>query len=93
MITQYIEQAILEAVQDIYHRKYVGKIKVEELSKGFKVSLWFNKPEAPISISGEYSAEDFIKYIKKELKERHFEIVQYFTGYKYDRNDNIYCNG
>nr|DAH58416.1 MAG TPA: hypothetical protein [Bacteriophage sp.] len=28
MTTQDIEQAILEAVQDIYHKKYVGKLEV-----------------------------------------------------------------
>ena len=28
MTTQDIEQAILEAVQDIYHKKYVGRLEV-----------------------------------------------------------------
>ena len=37
--------------------------------------MWFNKPEAPITISAECCASDFIKFIKKELRERHFELV------------------
>nr|DAH58415.1 MAG TPA: hypothetical protein [Bacteriophage sp.] len=37
--------------------------------------MWFNKPEAPITISAECSAENFIKFIRKELRERHFELV------------------
>ena len=92
MTTQDIEQAILEAVQDIYHKKYVGKLEVRQLSKGYQLLMWFNKPEAPITISAECSAENFIKFIRKELKERHFELVQYFTGYKYDPKDECYQN-
>ena len=90
MTTQDIEQAILEAVQDIYHKKYIGRLEVRQLSKGFQLLMWFNKPEAPITISAECSAQNFIKFIKKELRERHFEIVQYFTGYKYEPED--ICN-
>lgn len=92
MTTQDIEQAILEAVQDIYHKKYVGKLEVRQLSKGYQLLMWFNKPEAPITISAECSAENFIKFIRKELRERHFELVQYFTGYKYDPKDDCYQN-
>lgn len=92
MTTQDIEQAILEAVQDIYYKKYVGKLEVRQLSKGYQLLMWFNKPEAPITISAECSAENFIKFIRKELRERHFELVQYFTGYKYDPKDDCYQN-
>ena len=92
MTTQDIEQVILEAVQDIYHKKYVGKLEVRQLSKGYQLLMWFNKPEAPITISAECSAENFIKFIRKELRERHFELVQYFTGYKYDPKDDCYQN-
>lgn len=92
MTTQDIEQAILEAVQDIYHKKYVGKLEVRQLSKGYQLLMWFNKPEAPITMSAECSAENFIKFIRKELRERHFELVQYFTGYKYDPKDDCYQN-
>lgn len=92
MTTQDIEQAILEAVQDIYHKKYVGKLEVRQLSKGYQLLMQFNKPEAPITISAECSAENFIKFIRKELRERHFELVQYFTGYKYDPKDDCYQN-
>lgn len=90
MTTQEIEQAILEAVQDIYHKKYVGRLQVIKLSKGYTLKMWFNKPEASISISAEMDAKQFINYIKQELKNRHFELVQYFLGYKYDPED--LCN-
>lgn len=87
MTTQEIEQVILEAVQDIYHKKYVGRLEVKKLSKGYTLSMWFNKPNAPITISAEFQAQDFIKFVKKELRARHFELVDYFTGYKYEPED------
>lgn len=90
MTTQEIEQAILEAVQDIYHKKYVGRLQVIQLSNGYTLKMWFNKPEAPITISAELEASKFIKFIQSELRNRHFELVQYFTGYKYDPED--LCN-
>jgi hypothetical protein len=90
MTTLELKQAILEAVRDIYHKEYVGKIEIEELPKGYTLKLGFNKPEAPITISAELKAPDFIKFIRKELRERHFELVTYFTGYKYEPED--LCN-
>lgn len=90
MTTQQIEQAILEAVQDIYHKKYVGKLKVSKLPNGYTLQMWFNKPESSVAISAELDDEKFIKFIKEELRKRHFELVQYFMGYKYDPQD--LCN-
>lgn len=87
MTTQEIEQAILEAVTDIYHKKYVGKIEVVQENGGYTLRMGFNKPWCPISISAELNAEQFIDFIKKELKSRHFELVKYFSGYKYEPND------
>jgi hypothetical protein len=52
--------------------------------------MWFNKPEHPISISAELKDSEFVKFVRKELRERHFELVKYFTGYKYDLKD--LCN-
>ena len=88
--TQYIKQAILEAVRDIYHKEYIGRLEVKELSNGFQLLMWFNKPEAPITISAELPTDKFIKFIRQELRDRHFEIVKYFTGYKYEPED--ICN-
>lgn len=52
--------------------------------------MWFNKTETPISISAELDSKQFVRFIKNELKERHFDLVQYFTGYKYEPEDE--CN-
>jgi hypothetical protein len=90
MTTLDIRQAILEAVQDIYHKKYVGRIEVDKLQNGYTLRMWFNKPESPITISADLNATDFIKFIRKELRERHFDLVTYFTGYKYEPED--LCN-
>lgn len=99
MTTHSIEQAILEAVMAIYHKKYVGKLKVTQLTNGYQLLIWLNKQETPISISADLNAENFIKYIKEELRSRRFHEVKYYTGYKYEplddtceRNKSCSCN-
>lgn len=90
MTTQEIEQAILEAVQAIYHKKYVGTLQVIKSSTGYILRMGFNKPDMPITISADLDDKHFLKFIKKELRDRHFDLVQYFTGYKYEPDD--LCN-
>ena len=95
MTTHLIEPVILEAVMDIYHKKYVGKLKVNKLTNGYQLLLWLNKQETPISISADLDAEKFIKYIKEELRSRRYNEVKYYTGYKYDPDTcelNKSCN-
>lgn len=90
MTTQQLEAAILESVQDIYHKKYVGKLKVIKLANGYQMKMYLNKPEAPLVIAADLSDEKFLSFIKKELRSRHLELTDYFTGYKIE--DQNYCN-
>ena len=46
-----------------------------------------NKSWYPITISAELNDKDFIDFVKKELRSRHFDLVQYFSGYKYEPED------
>lgn len=87
MTTQNMEQVILEAVQDIYRKKYIGRIEVVELNNGYQLRLGMNKSWCPITISAELNDKDFIEFVKKELRSRHFDLVQYFSGYKYEPED------
>ena len=82
MTTQELEAAILENVQAIYNRKYVGKLKVQHLA---------NHPETPLVIAAELSDQEFLKFVEKELHARHLEMTDYFTGYKIEDPYNN-CN-
>ena len=80
MTTHLIEQVILEAVMDIYHKKYVGKLKVNKLTNGYQLLLWLNKQETPISISADLDAEKFIKAGASRLGTS--KIVKIVSGIK-----------
>ena len=89
MTTQELEAAILEGVQDLYKKKYIGKLKVIPLSNGYQMKMWLNHPEVPLVIAAELSDQKFLSFIMKELQSRHLELTEYFTGYKMeDQNNN-----
>lgn len=88
MTTQELEAAILEGVQDIYKKKYVGRLRVQELPNGYQMKMQLNHPEAPLVIAAELSDEKFVSFILKELRSRHLELTEYFTGYKIEDPHN-----
>ena len=90
MTTQELEAAILENVQDLYKKKYVGRLKVVPLYNGYQMKMWLNHPEAPLVISAELSDQEFLPFIIKELQSRHLELTEYFTGYRTEDPNN--CN-
>ena len=88
MTTQELEAAILEGVQASYKKKYVGKLKVVPIANGYQMKMWLNHPEAPLVIAAELSDSEFLSFIMKELKSRHLELTEYFTGYKIEDPHN-----
>lgn len=88
MTTQQLEVAILESVQDIYNKKYVGKLRVIQQANGYQMKMWLNNPEAPLVIAAELPDQKFLSFIRKELQSRHLELTEYFTGYKIEDPDN-----
>lgn len=88
MTTQELEAAILEGVQASYKKKYVGRLKVVPIANGYQMKMWLNHPEAPLVIAAELSDSEFLSFIMKELKSRHLELTEYFTGYKIEDPHN-----
>ena len=88
MTTQELEAAILEGVQASYKKTYVGKLKVVPIANGYQMKMWLNHPEAPLVIAAELSDSEFLSFIMKELKSRHLELTEYFTGYKIEDPHN-----
>lgn len=98
MTTHDIEQAIRDLIKTLYCKEYQGVLKVYETTSkfpgelpehiGYKVDLGLNKDEKPLSIACDGSAEEFIKFIEKELKERSLDRTKYFTAIQlYDYKD------
>ncbi len=71
MTTEDLEQLTLEYIQNLYKRKYIGKIKVVKLNPiGYSVKLGLISIDQPISIYAELEDEQFLKFLKQELKDR-----------------------
>lgn len=81
-----MEEAILNIIENKYKCKYNGGIKVTKLGKGwegYKLVLDLGNPDIrPINISADLNAEDFLKFIEKELNSRQLQRVKYFRGIK-----------
>jgi len=78
MTTKELEQVIQEYLMDIYHKKYIGKLDIQKLDPiGYCIKFGINYPEKPMVIYGELKDEDFIKYLKRELKDRRFNLIYY----------------
>lgn len=78
-----LKQKILELIERIYCKKYIGTLEVKHIKPiGVTVRFGLNNDEKPIYISAELDDISFLKYIEKELHSRHFDIVKYFLGYK-----------
>lgn len=87
MTNQEIGQAILDTIEILYKKKYVGQMKIIQFDTGTQVKLGLNCEEKPIVISADLKDEAFLKFFTKELQSRHFDLANYFTGYKYETKD------
>ena len=82
-----LEKAILDMVEKRYEHKYIGGIKVVKLGdEGYKLILNLGNPDVRmIQISAQLNAEDFLKFIEKELISR--QLIK-SKWYKINRVDN-----
>lgn len=78
MTTQELEQVIREYIADIYKLEYIGKIFIEKLEPtGYSVKLGLDAPHKPSTIYAELEDNEFLKFLKQEIKNRRFNLVDY----------------
>lgn len=76
MTTIELEQVIRGYILDIYKKEYIGKITIQKLhSVGYCIRLGMNTPENPIIIYAELDDQKFLKFLKKELIDRRFNLL------------------
>ena len=64
-----LKQVILDYIRDLYEREYVGGLDIQQLDPtGYKVSFYLNRGEDPLNIITDLSEEEFLPFIKEELK-------------------------
>lgn len=98
MSTQELEQVTLDYLKAIYNRPYIGKIRVEKLNPiGYCIRLGMDTPLQPITIYAELEDKAFLQFLKRDLKDRRFNL-RYFgeltLTYPYDdkpRNTSCIC--
>lgn len=78
MTTQELEQVIREYILDIYKKEYIGKIKIEKLDPmGYCIYLGLSMIERPLVIYAELDDKQFLKFLRKELTDKRFNMIHY----------------
>ena len=87
-----LKQVILDYIRELYECEYVGGLDIEYLDPtGYKVSFYLNKGEYPLAIITDLSEEEFLPFIKEELRSRKLHRTKYFSATKLPPENNILC--
>lgn len=88
MSTQELEQVIQDYILEIYHKKYIGKIKVIKLDPiGYCIKLGMDVNYQPITIYAELEDCKFLKFLREELKNRRFNLLYFGKAQLYEPYD------
>lgn len=73
--------------------EYIGGIKIEDLDPiGYKVSFYLDRSENPFVLIADLPDEDFLVFIKKELRKAHLPMTKYFGAIKQPPEKPFKCN-
>ena len=87
-----LKQVILGYIRELYKREYVGGLDIEYLDPtGYKVSFYLDKGENPLAIITDLSEEEFLPFIKEELRSRKLHKTKYFSATKLPPEPNRIC--
>ena len=79
-------------MRELYEVEFTGDIKIEDLDPvGYKVSFNFNRSENPVVIISDLPDDEFLPFIKEEIRNRKFQRVSYFKATKLPHYQTIYC--
>ena len=82
-----LKQVILDYIRELYCMKYIGGLEITNLDPvGYKVAFNFDKSEMPLVIIADLPDEEFLPFIKKELRDRKLQRVKYFGATKLPHN-------
>ena len=70
-------------MRDLYKMEYIGGLDIESLDPvGYKVSFNFDRSEMPLVIIADLPDEEFLPFIKEELRSRKLQRVKYYNATK-----------
>lgn len=74
-----LEKEILEIINEAIGGKYIGGLKILIEDDIYELLLYLNQEMAPLILSYQGSESDFKEFIRKEIKARQMERVDYWT--------------
>lgn len=87
-----LKQAILEYIRDTYKREFIGELKIEDLDPvGYKVSFNLDRSENPLVIIADLPDEEFLPFIKEELRSRKLFKVKHYLATKLPPEQHNLC--
>nr|DAX09113.1 MAG TPA: Putative transposase [Bacteriophage sp.] len=88
-----LKQAILDYIRELYEMEYIGGLEITDLDPvGYKISFNFDKSEMPLVIIADLPDEEFLPFIKEELRSRKLHRVKYFGATKLPPEPITVCN-
>lgn len=87
-----LKQAIRDFCKCFYKAEFIGKIDITDLDPtGYKVDIYVNRSECPISIISDLEDDKFLEFLKNELRVRnlvkfdHTNVLKILPENYYDR--------
>lgn len=79
-------------MRDLYKMEYIGKIEIEDLDPiGYKVSFNLDRSENPLVIIADLPDEEFLPFIKEELRSRKLQRLKHFIATKLPPEQHNLC--
>lgn len=76
-----LKQKLIQIIQEVYRKIYIGKLQVERLNPvGLVVKLGLNIDEKPITIAADLEDEPFLDFFRREVREKRLNETKYFIG-------------
>ena len=72
-----LEKEILEIINKAIGGKYIGGLKILIEDDIYELLLYLNQEMAPLILSYQGSESDFKEFVRKEIKARQMERVDY----------------
>lgn len=72
---------ILSLIEDVYCKKYVGKLEVEKLPCGYSVKFWLDRNNPTIIAADIEDIDSFLNFLRQELKVNRWHYNQYTSSY------------
>lgn len=79
-------------MRELYKMEFTGNIKIEDLNPtGYKISFNFNNSENPLVIISDLPDEEFLPFIREEIRKRKFPKTKYYSTSKVYPDKINYC--